>query len=581
MEEFPPFAVAHQHVPGPDFRNHGAGYSAGVGAFIFIEDVLGPVADAVFIHHGRYAFQGSERREQHHFSPGHFRAMGHLVSQFHGFRHGLVAFPVAGHNGSPQIIQGSQAGQHFAFQVFQGSTAAGGYMAHLVGQAHLLHSGCTVAAAHDGDAVRSGHGFCHPPGPFRIVGHFEHTHGPVPHNGLHAGQGPGIQFCRFGADIQGHVVRVQGIQVFCFMVRLIGEAGGHDQIHRQEHFGLLGCGFRQQILGDSQAFLFHQGFPQVVAFGRQEGVGHAAPDQDHVSLFDQAADHGDLVRHFSPADDGGKGTLGFVHGIAQVCDFLFQQETGHGGQVVGNGFHGSMGPVGYPEPVVHIYIPQSRQFLGKMGVILFFFRMEPEVFQQQDIPVPQLGSCILGILAHAVRAELHRTVDQLAQGFRHGLQGELGVHLAFGTAQVSHQDHCGSLIQQVVEGGQRGFDADEIRDFPFVVHGNVVVYPDQHPFAGQLNIFNGFFIHVSVHCLSLTGPFWPRTEPVPPDGWNNPIHCRTRKPLWPHGDPPSWWTDHPQWSSGGSRCSLWKPEAVRCSPGSLSWWFQKRLSWLH
>ena len=61
-----------------------------------------------------------------------------------------------------------------------------------------------------------------------------------------------------------------------------------------------------------------------------------------------------------------------------------------------------------------------------------------------------LGSCILGILAHAVRAELHRTVDQLAQGFRHGLQGELGVHLAFGTAQVSHQDHCGSLVQQVV-----------------------------------------------------------------------------------------------------------------------------------
>ena len=92
-----------------------------------------------------------------------------------------------------------------------------------------------------------------------------------------------------------------------------------------------------------------------------------------------------------------------------------------------------MGPVGYPEPVVHIYIPQSRQFLGKMGVILFFFRMEPEVFQQQDIPVPQLGSCILGILAHAVRAELHRTVDQLAQGLpATGFRVNLGFTLPLG-----------------------------------------------------------------------------------------------------------------------------------------------------
>ena len=65
------------------------------------------------------------------------------------------------------------------------------------------------------------------------------------------------------------------------------------------------------------------------------------------------------------------------------------------------------------------------------------------------------------------------------------------------------QDNRGVVIQQILDGGQRGVNAGFIGDIAFRVQRHVKVAADKHFLAGNLNIFNGHFIEIHVHSSSL------------------------------------------------------------------------------
>ena len=66
--------------------------------------------------------------------------------------------------------------------------------------------------------------------------------------------------------------------------------------------------------------------------GEQEGVGHAAADDQLVDLGGEVGEHGDLGRHLGAADHGRGRPLGLVEHAAQRVDLLHQQRPGVGRQ---------------------------------------------------------------------------------------------------------------------------------------------------------------------------------------------------------------------------------------------------------
>ena len=136
-------------------------------------------------------------------------------------------------------MDNGNAGQLFAFQVFQGSTAAGGDVGHLVAQAHLLHSSCRIAAAdHSGSAA-----FSHSLGNSQGAGCqgrvFEHAHGAVPDNGLRSFDGISKQLHALGADIAAfHVSRDCGNGNDLNFDRCVDGIGGGDSAAAVQQMGL-------------------------------------------------------------------------------------------------------------------------------------------------------------------------------------------------------------------------------------------------------------------------------------------------------------------------------------------------------
>jgi len=62
----------------------------------------------------------------------------------------------------------------------------------------------------------------------------------------------------------------------------------------------------------------------------EEGIGHAAADDEGVDLVEQVLDHRDLVADLGAAEHGDERVVGIGEGLAKVEQFLLEQQAGHG-----------------------------------------------------------------------------------------------------------------------------------------------------------------------------------------------------------------------------------------------------------
>ncbi len=110
--------------------------------------------------------------------------------------------------------------------------------------------------------------------------------------------------------------------------------------------------------------------------------------------------------------------------------------------------------------------------LGKILVVFFFFGVEAQILQQQRLAFFELEGHFFGFGAYALGAEAdvfaarQFFVEQHAQALGDRLEAQLGIRLAFGTAQVRREDEARAVAQSVFDAGQGFADARVIHDRP-------------------------------------------------------------------------------------------------------------------
>ena len=144
-----------------------------------------------------------------------------------------------------------------------------------------------------------------------------------------------------------------------------------------------------------------------------------------------------------------------------------------------------MGPVGGAEGVVHVGIGEVREGAGKVPVVLLLARVEPEVFEQQQLTLAESVHRRAGVRADAVRGEGDPAPEQVGQAGRYGAQGQRSGPDASGPPQVGDHRHARSGGQELAEGRDARADARIVGDHA-IAERDVQVRPDQDPHAADV-----------------------------------------------------------------------------------------------
>src|SRR5690606_16318598 len=84
-------------------------------------------------------------------------------------------------------------------------------------------------------------------------------------------------------------------------------------------------GLIQQLAGEIEAVFFHQRVAGVSAACFDEGVSHAAADEQVVHKINEPFEQQYFVAHFGAADDGGERAGGVVEHFIGVVYFGFHE----------------------------------------------------------------------------------------------------------------------------------------------------------------------------------------------------------------------------------------------------------------
>ncbi len=262
-------------------------------------------------------------------------------------------------------------------------------------------------------------------------------------------------------------------------------------------------------------------------------------------FLQQVLDHGDLVADLGAAQDGDVRMLRILGRLAQVLQLLFHQEAGDRRQVSRHALGAGMRAVGRAEGVVDVDLAQGRPAgLAKSGSF-FSSSLWKRTFSSIRTS-PGLSALAIASTSGPTQsgAILTGLLEQLAQRLGRRLQAELRIRAALRPAQVAHQDQRGALLQDVLDGGQRGADALVVRDRA-VLHRDVEVDAHQDALALEIDVANGLLVHgippanrPPAHVgrrirpeRQSVGPraSWPSGWPGRPCGPSSPTRCRTRR----------------------------------------------------
>ncbi len=161
-----------------------------------------------------------------------------------------------------------------------------------------------------------------------------------------------------------------------------------------------------------QLIILDQRFPDRESFGLQKSVSHSAADQELIDFaIDQRFDHRNLVGHFRAAENRDKRMCGIVDDSAQILEFFLHQESRRGL------FHEfsdpccrSMRSMRGAKCVVTVNVAQRRELARGRLVVLLFFRMKPEVLQQQHVAIFQRRNFCGCVFTETVVSEFNRLV---------------------------------------------------------------------------------------------------------------------------------------------------------------------------
>ena len=131
-----------------------------------------------------------------------------------------------------------------------------------------------------------------------------------------------------------------------------------------------------------------------------------------------------------------------------------------------------MSAVGAGEGIIDVDVNVFRQLGGENGVVLFFFSIETQVFQHDDIAVFHRFDCGFDFFADAVVNENDFLTQRFFNVGNDLSQRHFGNDLSFRTTEVGSDDDFCAFVRQGFDGRNKTVDTGGIGDFA-VFKGNV------------------------------------------------------------------------------------------------------------
>ena len=231
----------------------------------------------------------------------------------------------------------------------------------------------------------------------------------------------------------------------------------------------------------------HSDLPTCLPCGEQEGVGHAAADDQDVDLLDQIAEQLELGRDLGAADDRRDRALGIAERDGQRLELRLHGAAAIGRQLVRDALGRGVGAVGGREGVVDIDVAELGHLLDESRIVLLLALVEAGVLEQEDVAVLHFGDGVGGDLPDAVVREGDRALDDLGDRGSDGLQRIFLVPGAFRPAEMGEQDHLAALVGDF--GDRRGDALDARRVGHLAVLGrNVEIDPQEDALAREAGV---------------------------------------------------------------------------------------------
>src|SRR5215469_9628515 len=228
-----------------------------------------------------------------------------------------------------------------------------------------MHRGNRVTPADDGCSFDvSGDGFAYLRRPVGKRFHFKDTHGAVPNDGSRLLYFLDKQIDGARPDIESHLAggywlsgRNGGNLSFRF------DLARNHVIDRQEeaktgtithNFGGFE-GFTREV----DFVLFNQRLPNFESLGAQEGISHAAANEQSIDFLKQILNYANLIADFRSAQNGNERPRRILQHFAQILELLFHKQPRRAlFHEAGHTNRGSMSAMCGAESVVHINISQ-------------------------------------------------------------------------------------------------------------------------------------------------------------------------------------------------------------------------------
>src|SRR4029453_9219833 len=178
-------------------------------------------------------------------------------------------------------------------------------------------------------------------------------------------------------------------------------------------------GLAENALRFAEQVRLAQALADIDAARGEEGVGHAAPDDQVGDLADQMAKDRELGRYLGATDYRRHRPLRITKYLLQGAELRFHRSPRISRQEGPDPLGRSMGAVRNRKGVVDVIVAERRHAFRQFRVVLLLAGMEAGVFEDAYRSGQHDRHGTLGLWARAILDEAHRPPGELSQRLCH------------------------------------------------------------------------------------------------------------------------------------------------------------------
>lgn len=252
-----------------------------------------------------------------------------------------------------------------------------------------------------------------------------------------------------------------------------------------------------------------QALADGLALRQQEGVGHAAAEDEHVDLGQQVVDDLDLVGHLRAAEDRRERSGRRLEQVRQGDDLALHEQARVGRQELRDADRRGMRAMRGTERVVDEDVGVTGQRRREARVVGLLLLVEAQVLEQEQFAGAEALDRVLGADAERVAGDRDVAPDELGQAQADRPQPERVLDLAVRPPEVARQDDPRLRVEERGDRRNRRTDARIVADLA-VGDRDVEVDSDEDALAGDVDVADRQPVHRAIRL-----PLRPRPGDAP------------------------------------------------------------------